>query len=235
MANNADASGEAETGSSWPLPPTQFIDNYTDEAVQNNTAPPPPTPITTESYSMFGCPFFPNESIIRSLESQKVRRLYPSNYDHKRELKRMNHSLLANFLDLLDILVKAPDSEKRIEKIEDIKLLFINMHHLINEYRQHQARETIRVMMAVQKKQRIEIAERFQRQLEKVTDTLQTHLSSIPDAQSLIEANQEPQAMDDDSGKTNGTSIGELKTLSLELSNMDELMCEIVDSLDSSA
>lgn len=147
----------------------------------------------------------------------------------------MNHSLLANFLDLLDILVKAPDSEKRIEKIEDIKLLFINMHHLINEYRQHQARETIRVMMAVQKKQRIEIAERFQRQLEKVTDTLQTHLSSIPDAQSLIEANQEPQAMDDDSGKTNGTSIGELKTLSLELSNMDELMCEIVDSLDSSA
>jgi len=47
----------------------------------------------------------------------------------------MNQSLLANFLDLLQILVTAPESEKRGEKIEDIQLIFINMHHLINEYR----------------------------------------------------------------------------------------------------
>ena len=40
-----------------------------------------------------------------------------------------------NFLDLLDVLIRAPESPKRAEKLEDINLLFINMHHLINEFR----------------------------------------------------------------------------------------------------
>ena len=62
----------------------------------------------------------------------------------------MNHSLLANFLDLLDVMVKNPGGPKhpgspppgvgslREEKIEDIQLLFFHMHHLINEFRPHQ-------------------------------------------------------------------------------------------------
>ena len=44
------------------------------------------------------------------------------------------------------------------------------MHHLINEYRPHQARETLRVMMEEQKKQRLEIAEKFQSNLDHVTE-----------------------------------------------------------------
>lgn len=47
-------------------------------------------------------------------------------------------------------------------------LLFIHMHHLINEFRPHQARETLRVMMQMQRRQRLETAERFQKHLEKV-------------------------------------------------------------------
>ena len=55
---------------------------------------------------------------------------------------QLNQSILVNFLDLLDILIRAPDSPKRQEKIDDMNLLFIHMHHLTNEFRPHQARET---------------------------------------------------------------------------------------------
>ena len=55
---------------------------------------------------MFGVIFHADDAIIRPLESQGLRRLYPQSYDPKRELKKLNHSILVNFLDLLDILIK---------------------------------------------------------------------------------------------------------------------------------
>lgn len=74
-----------------------------------------------------------------------------------------------NFLDLIDILIKSPDSMKREEKIEDCNMLFIHMHHLINEFRPHQARETLRVMLHVQKRKRMQVAQKFQANLDKVS------------------------------------------------------------------
>lgn len=53
-------------------------------------------------------------------------------------------------------------------QVEDLSLLFIHIHHLLNEFRPHQARETLRVMMELQRRQRIETALRFQKHLEKV-------------------------------------------------------------------
>ena len=47
-------------------------------------------------------------AIIRPLESQGIKRLYAKDSDHKKELKKMNASILINFLDLIDILVKCP-------------------------------------------------------------------------------------------------------------------------------
>lgn len=71
--------------------------------------------------------------------TQGFKRLYSSkDIDRKKELRKLNHSVLVNFLDLIDILIKCPESPKRDEKIEDINLLFIHMHHLINEFRPHQ-------------------------------------------------------------------------------------------------
>ena len=49
---------------------------------------------------MFGNTFTADDQIIRSLEVQGFRLLYPQNYDHKREWKKLNHSILANFLDI---------------------------------------------------------------------------------------------------------------------------------------
>lgn len=61
----------AETAptSTWPLPPTQYINLYTDENIRRGRAPKPPLPIHNE-YTMFGVPFNADDSIIRPLESQ---------------------------------------------------------------------------------------------------------------------------------------------------------------------
>ena len=69
---------------------------------------------------------------------QGFKRLYPQHCDRRRELRKLNHSLLVNFLDLLDLLVLCPDSPRRAEKVEDLNLLFIHIHHLLNEFRPHQ-------------------------------------------------------------------------------------------------
>ncbi|XP_053735173.1 mediator of RNA polymerase II transcription subunit 7 [Synchiropus splendidus] len=172
--------GEPQQVSALPPPPMQYIKEYTDENIRKGLVPKPPPPIR-DSYTMFGNQFQCDDIIIRPLESQGIERLHPMQFDHKRELKKLNMSILVNFLDLLDILIKSPGSMKREEKLEDLKLLFVHMHHLINEYRPHQARETLRVMMEVQKRQRLETAERFQKHLERVVEMIQGCLSSLPD------------------------------------------------------
>lgn len=172
--------GEPQQVSALPPPPMQYIKEYTDENIRKGLAPKPPPPIR-DSYMMFGNQFQCDDLIIRPLESQGIERLHPMQFDHKRELKKLNMSILINFLDLLDILIKSPGSIKREEKLEDLKLLFVHMHHLINEYRPHQARETLRVMMEVQKRQRLETAERFQKHLERVVEMIQGCLASLPD------------------------------------------------------
>lgn len=172
--------GEPQQVSALPPPPMQYIKEYTDENIRKGLAPKPPPPIR-DSYMMFGNQFQCDDLIIRPLESQGIERLHPMQFDHKRELKKLNMSILVNFLDLLDILIKSPGSIKREEKLEDLKLLFVHLHHLINEYRPHQARETLRVMMEVQKRQRLETADRFQKHLERVVEMIQGCLASLPD------------------------------------------------------
>ena len=147
---------------------------------------------------MFGNVFTTEDCIVNSLESQGVKRLYSAkDVDRKRELKKLNHSVLVNFLDLLDFLIKSPDSEKRVEKIADLNLLFIHMHHLINEFRPHQARETLRVMLHVQKRKRLQLAEKFHGHLEKVQETIQEALAALPDQDDLDSATDIKKGVDD--------------------------------------
>ncbi|KRT81292.1 hypothetical protein AMK59_5551 [Oryctes borbonicus] len=219
------ASSEPIQVSSLPLPPMQYINQYTDEMIRRGRAPRPPPPIH-DNYLMFGNSFNTEDNIIRPLESQGFKRLYPMHFDRRRELKKLNQSLLVNFLDLLDLLVHCPDSPRRTEKVEDLSLLFIHIHHLLNEFRPHQARETLRVMMELQRRERLETASRFQKHLDKVQEILQQALQNLPepmeiDSQLMIETdllvNKENSSKDD----VNNDPCHIL----------DRIMCKIIDDM----
>ncbi|XP_067643383.1 mediator of RNA polymerase II transcription subunit 7 [Eurosta solidaginis] len=206
---------------SLPLPPTQYINLFSDENIRRNRAPRPPPPIQ-DSYSMFGIQYS-NEEMIRSLESQNIKRLIPIHFDRRKELKKLNHSLFVNFLDLIDLLIQYPDSPRRTEKIDDLSLLFVHMHHLLNEFRPHQARETLRVMMELQRRQRIETAARFQKHLERVRDIVNNAFSGLPEIHNEDNDNIEDIKMDVDSHEINTSNKSD---------QLDRIMCKIVDGMD---
>ncbi|KAK6437239.1 Mediator of RNA polymerase II transcription subunit 7 [Oleoguttula sp. CCFEE 5521] len=54
-------------------------------------------------------------------------------------------SMLTTFLALTGVL--SEDPTQYAEKVEDLRVLLHNMHELINQYRPHQARETLILMM----------------------------------------------------------------------------------------
>jgi len=203
---------------------------------------------------MFGVQFRADDQIIRPLECQNLTRLYPQNYDHKRELKKLNYSILVNFLDLLDVLIRAPDSQRRLDKIDDLTLLFIHMHHLINEFRPHQARETLRVMLEKQKRERLETVEKFRKHLQCVQEMLQSCVRALPDACELD--TKLVIKLDAESAEASGSaeSAGSAKTTTpsrvdkdgmddsdedsmvdpesiRECETLDKMMCEIVDAM----
>lgn len=206
---------------SLPLPPAHYVNLYSDEHIRKNRAPLPPPPIQ-DTYTMFGNSFNNEDSIIRPLESQGFKRLYPQHFDRKKELKKLNHSLLVNFLDLIDLLVNYPDSPRRTEKIEDLSLLFVHIHHLLNEFRPHQARETLRVMLEVQKRQRIETAQRFQKHLERVRDIVKSAFASLPEVEA--ESQTSPEQMQVYKAASSGDHLGYCDP-------SDQLMCTIVDNM----
>lgn len=224
----AAAANQPATASAFPDPPNQYIRFFTDDNLARNGCPEPPKVITEGAYSMFGVPMTCDDSIIRPLEAQGIRRLYPRDYDHKKELRKMNASILVNFLDLLDVLVKCPDTPKREEKCADINMLFIQMHHLINELRPHQARETIRVTMQCQRRQRQDINVRLNKQIEKVSDLIANYINGLPDqhdSKQGLEAivKSELRALEGDASRD------EYSDDILKMVELDSIMCNIVD------
>ncbi|KAI9483540.1 MAG: mediator complex, subunit Med7 [Benjaminiella poitrasii] len=121
-----------------PITTTPSIPEFKLEALE------PPKPPTDE-YSVFDQKWQINDSL-PTLEELGVKQLYPgTSIDRVKELKKLNKSLIVQFLNLLDVLVKKPDEFGVY--IENISTIFINMHHILNAYRPHQARETLRLLM----------------------------------------------------------------------------------------
>lgn len=104
-------------------------------------------------------------------------------------------------------------------------MLFVHIHHLLNEFRPHQARETLRVMMELQKRQRIETAQRFQNHLEKVREMVKNAFASLPDLTESDRLTSAVEAMDTGDDGDVGKGRGE------GCSPLDRLMCELVDNM----
>ncbi|KAJ3241670.1 Mediator of RNA polymerase II transcription subunit 7 [Chytriomyces hyalinus] len=108
-----------------------------------------------------------------------VAQLYESTNtgDRAAELKKLNHAILLNFMELLQILVKNPEEHTR--KIEHIRLLFININYLLNEYRPHQARDTLKLLMQLQIHRRIIMASDIQKCLSDMNAVFEDACASI--------------------------------------------------------
>ncbi|KJZ73797.1 hypothetical protein HIM_06915 [Hirsutella minnesotensis 3608] len=113
---------------------------------------PPPEPVDGR-WRVFGDQYMLDDKL-PTLEEQGITNLpatAPSNsrdakhYDRAFELKRLAKSLLLNFLELAGTLAHNPSQAEA--KMQDLRTLFINMHHILNEYRPHQARESAIEMM----------------------------------------------------------------------------------------
>ncbi|KAI6712310.1 hypothetical protein B2J93_2106 [Marssonina coronariae] len=88
-------------------------------------------------------------------------------------LKKLAKSLLLNFLELVGVMAINP--ELYAEKVEDIKTLFVNFHHLLNEYRPHQARESVILMMQDQ----LERSRKETRGMREVTERVERVLEGL--------------------------------------------------------
>ncbi|TPP64347.1 Mediator complex subunit 7 [Fasciola gigantica] len=151
MSTEKSKNNDTAHVSLFPSPPWQLVNRHQSASgASQETHIRPPTPPGQNVYRMFGNLYNLDDAILRSLESQGVRRVYPQTYNRKRELRKINFSILANYLDLLDIITRDPSSPKRTERLDNLAILFINMHHLVNEYRQHQARDLLREILSYQ-------------------------------------------------------------------------------------
>ncbi|KAF6149793.1 hypothetical protein GIB67_017526 [Kingdonia uniflora] len=104
------------------------------------------------------------DDVLPSLEDQGVRQLYPKgpNVDFKKELRSLNRELQLHILELADVLVERPSQYAR--RVEDISLIFKNLHHLLNSLRPHQARATLIHILEQQiqrRKQAVEDIKRY--------------------------------------------------------------------------
>ncbi|KAJ1968815.1 Mediator of RNA polymerase II transcription subunit 7 [Dimargaris xerosporica] len=116
---------------------------------------PPAIPSESEFF-MFG-QRWPLDDTLPSLKDQKVEQLYPADgFSRTNELRKLNNSLIFKYLDLINTLATTPS---KFEKdVDSIRLLLVNMHHLINEFRPYQARDTLKLMLEDQIARRHQIA-----------------------------------------------------------------------------
>ncbi|KKA28784.1 hypothetical protein TD95_002864 [Thielaviopsis punctulata] len=109
----------------------------------------PPAEPENGEWRLFGDKYTLDDRL-PSLEDQGIDRLVPlhedtngnkdvKHFDRAFELRRLSKSVLLNFLELMGHMSLDPHLAE--DKINDIRTLFINFHHMLNEYRPHQARE----------------------------------------------------------------------------------------------
>ncbi|KAF2117008.1 mediator of RNA polymerase II transcription subunit 7 [Lophiotrema nucula] len=100
--------------------------------------------------------------------------------DSRKYLKDLVRSALFAFLELLAITARNPTHPDKDEKLAHIATIIANMHALINEYRPHQARETLIRMMEEQLGRKRKEVEGIRKMKEKVAETLAEFSKNAP-------------------------------------------------------
>jgi mediator of RNA polymerase II transcription subunit 7 len=129
-------------------------------------------------------PFSQLSATLPSLKEQGIEQLFPSPapadtskdspsppFNHAYYLLKISKSLLLNFLEFVGVLSVSPAQFEG--KLEDLRNLFVNAHHLLNIYRPHQARESLIMMMEEQLERSREELREMQRVKEKVKGLLE--------------------------------------------------------------
>lgn len=108
----------------------------------------PPTPPSNGKFSTFGTEVELNAPW-PSLKSFGIEQLYPdtenARLNPQSQLIAMSRSLLTTFLSLTGVLANDPEQQEPL--LAHVQTLMYNMHDLINQYRPHQARESLILMM----------------------------------------------------------------------------------------
>lgn len=117
----------------------------------------PPLPPEGPSYQSFGA-LWHFEERIPTLAEMGMEQLYPDSHADLlpaerltakvAELKKLLKLLLLSFLELIKVLATLP--EHFGTKIDNMRAILINMHHLLNEYRPHQSRESLIFLLQTQ-------------------------------------------------------------------------------------
>ncbi|CAI7574246.1 unnamed protein product [Penicillium palitans] len=152
-----------------------------------------PPDIPEGQYSVFG-ELQTMSTTLPSLQEQGIEQLYPEPpaagteqnsqpsppLNHAYYLLKISKSLLLNFLEFTGILSVSPEQFE--SKVEDLRNLFINAHHLLNLYRPHQARESLIMMMEEQlnhSREEMRQMDKVKAEVESVLEQLQAEGSRV--------------------------------------------------------
>lgn len=170
----------------WKLEQLVALDSLEGgEDAQESTTPPgelrflvPPLPPGGPHYRNYGN-LWSFEDKLPSLKEMGLRQLYPeedatiTSKAKIEQLHKLLDSLLLNFLELIGVVSIEP--EKFHYKIEDLKLILININHILNSYRPHQSRESLIMLL----RRQIEAKRNEISQIENVTSGVKTKITSL--------------------------------------------------------
>lgn len=174
-----------------------------------------PPEIPTGEYSVFG-ELQTLSTTLPSLKEQGIDQLYPgpaetNDQDNSQGPPQLNHayyllkiskSLLLNFLEFVGALSVSPEQFE--SKVNDLRNLFINAHHLLNLYRPHQARESLIMMMEEQlqrSKDEIDQMDKVKAEIESALEQMQVQgretKSAKAPAEKISVSNKDSQEAED--------------------------------------
>ncbi|KAK4588437.1 hypothetical protein RGQ29_019437 [Quercus rubra] len=158
-------------------PPPPYYRLYKDYLQNPKSAPEPPPPIEG-TYVCFGSNYT-TDDVLPTLEEQGVRQLYPKgpNIDFKKELRSLNRELQLHILEFADVLAERPSQYAR--RVEEISLIFKNLHHLLNSSRPQQARATLIHILELQIQCRKQAVEDIKRRREEARKLLKESIATL--------------------------------------------------------